>query len=121
MYGMYNMRGYILLYEKEANRIKAEILAQNKAVDLEKFEYAQSKAVDLEKFEYAGSYRRWASKNNLSIRQAGRYFACMRGLGFMIKHNKKNYLARERPSEATIKEDCLPPFLRRSTKNNKEK
>ena len=108
MYGMYNMQGYILLYEKEANRIKAEILAQNKAVDLEKF-------------EYAGSYRRWASKNNLSIRQAGRYFACMRDLGLMIKCNRRNYLAKERPSEPIIKEDCLPPFLRRSTKNNKEK
>ena len=108
MYSMYNMRGYILLYEKEANRIKEEILAQ-------------SKAVDLEKFEYAGSYRRWASKNNLSIRQAGRYFACMRDLGLMIKCNRRNYIAKERPSEAIVKEDCLPPFLRRSTKNNKEK
>lgn len=101
-YNLYNMRGYILLYEKEAKRIqKGELLPP-----------------DLQNFEFVGSYRRWAKKNKCTIRCAGRYFAHMKRLGLLQKHNRKNYLAKERPQKATIeREVSLPYFLRCSTKN----
>lgn len=73
----YNMAGYIMLYEKEAERIRSEP--------------KREKELDPSRHLYVGSYREWGLANGYGVRGGGKYFAEMKRKGRFAKINRKNY------------------------------